>query len=62
MSNKIGAMINYNYGVDLNEKFKKNSELEIYSCQLCIWNVDIFKDEEQIKYVSEAIKNTDVEV
>lgn len=62
MNNKIGAMINYDYGVDLNEKFKKNCELEIYSCQLCIWNVDIFKDEEQIKYVSEAIKSTSVEV
>ena len=62
MNNKIGAMINYDYGVDLNEKFKKNCELEIYSCQLCIWNVDIFRDEEQIKYVSDAIKNTSVEV
>ena len=62
MNNKIGAMINYDYGVDLNEKFKRNCELEIYSCQLCIWNVDIFRDEEQIKYVSDAIKNTSVEV
>ena len=62
MNNKIGVMINYDYGVDLNEKFKKNCELEIYSCQLCIWNVDIFKDEEQIKYVSEAIKSTNVTV
>ena len=62
MNNKIGAMINYDYGVDLNEKFKKNCELEIYSCQLCIWNVDIFKDENQIKYVSDAIKSTNVEV
>ena len=62
MNNKIGVMVNYNYGVDLNEKFKKNCELGIYSCQLCIWNVDIFKDEEQIAYVSEAIKNTEVNV
>ena len=60
--NKIGAMINYDYGVDLNEKFSKNRELEIYSCQLCIWNVNIFRDEDQIKYVSEAIKSTNVTV
>ena len=43
-NNKIGVMICYDYGVDLYEKFKKNRELSIYSCQLCIWNVDIFKD------------------
>lgn len=60
--NKIGVMINYDYGVDLNEKFLKNCELGIYSCQLCIWNVDIFKDDEQIKYISEAIKHTEVSV
>lgn len=60
--NKIGVMINYDYGVDLNEKFAKNRELSIYSCQLCIWNVKIFKDEEQVKYISEAIKSTDISV
>ena len=62
MANKIGVMINYDYGVDLYEKFQKNCELEIYSCQLCIWNVDIFKDKEQIEYVSTAIKSTNVEI
>ena len=62
MNNKIGVMINYDYGVDLNEKFKKNCELEIYSCQLCIWNVDIFKDKEQIEYISQAINSTNVTV
>lgn len=60
--NEIGVMVNYDYGVDLNEKFNKNRELEIYSCQLCIWNVDVFKDTEQIKYVSEAIKSSGVTV
>ena len=62
MNNKIGVMINYDYGTDLNEKFKKNCELEIYSCQLCIWNVEIFKDKEQIEYISKAINNTNVTV
>lgn len=60
--NKIGVMVNYDYGVDLIKKFTKNCELEIYSCQLCIWNTDIFKDEEQIKYVKEAITNSSVTV
>jgi hypothetical protein len=62
MNNRIGVMINYDYGIDLNEKFKKNIELDIYSCQLCIWNVDIFKDKEQIDYISNAIKSTSVTV
>lgn len=62
MNNKIGVMINYDYGVDLYEKLKKNCELAIYSSQLCIWNVDIFKDKEQIEYVSNAIKSTNVEI
>ena len=62
MNNKIGVMVNYDYGVDLNEKFKKNRDLEIYSCQLCIWNVSIFNDEEQISYIAEAIQNAGVTV
>ena len=60
--NKIGVMVNYNYGVDLNEKFRKNTELGIETCQLCIWNVNIFTDENQIKYVSDAINKANVTV
>lgn len=62
MKNQIGVMVNYDYKVDLNEKFAKNLELGIPSCQLCIWNVDIFSDEEQKKYVADAIKNSGVTV
>ena len=58
--NKIGVMVNYDYGVDLNEKFRKNTELGIETCQLCIWNVNIFTDENQIKYVSDAINKANV--
>ena len=60
--NKIGVMVNYDIGVDLNEKFKKNLELGIETCQLCIWNTDIFKNEEQIVYISDAMSKTSVTV
>lgn len=62
MNNKVGTMVNYNIGVDLKEKFLNCLELDIHSCQLCIWNPDIFRSEEQAEYVKNTLSETGIEI
>lgn len=62
MSNKIGAMVGYDTDVDILEKFRKNQELGINSCQICIWNVDIFKSDEHAEKIKAAIAETGINV
>lgn len=62
MSNRIGAMVGYDTDVDILEKFRKNQELGINSCQICIWNVDIFKSDEHAEKIKAAIAETDINV
>lgn len=62
MANTIGTMVNYNVGVDLEEKFAKCRELDINSCQLCIWNTEIFVSAEQAEYVKQTIEKTGMRI
>ena len=62
MSNRIGAMVGYDTDVDILEKFRKNQELGINSCQICIWNVDIFKSDEHAEKIKSAIAETGINV
>ena len=62
MSNRIGAMVGYDTDVDILEKFRKNQELGINSCQICIWNVDIFKSDEHAEKIKAAIAETGMNV
>ena len=62
MSNRIGAMVGYDTDVDILEKFRKNQELGINSCQICIWNVDIFKSDEHAEKIKAAIAETGINV
>lgn len=62
MSNRIGAMVGYNTDVDILEKFRKNQELGINFCQICIWNVDIFKSDEHAEKIKAAIAETGINV
>ena len=62
MSNRIGAMVGYDTDVDIFEKFRKNQELGINSCQICIWNVDIFKSDEHAEKIKAAIAETGINV
>ena len=62
MSNRIGAMVGYETDVDILEKFRKNQELGINSCQICIWNVDIFKSDEHAEKIKAAIAETGINV
>ncbi len=62
MINRIGAMVGYDTDVDILEKFRKNQELGINSCQICIWNVDIFKSDEHAEKIKAAIAETGINV
>ena len=62
MSNRIGTMVGYNTDVDILEMFRKNQELGINSCQICIWNVDIFKSDEHAEKIKAAIAETGMNV
>ena len=62
MSNRIGAMVGYDTDVDILEKFRKNQELGINSCQICIWNVDIFRSDEHAEKIKAAIAETGINV
>ena len=62
MANTIGTMVNYNYGVDLEAKIQKCRELGIGSCQLCIWNTEIFCSDEQAEYVKDVIAKTGMKI
>ena len=62
MSNRIGTMVGYNTDVDILEMFRKNQELGINSCQICIWNVDIFKSDEHAEKIKAAIAKTGMNV
>lgn len=62
MQNKIGVMVHYNYGTDLSKKLAEISELDVSSCQLCIWDVDIFTDIAAAEYVANAIRRSKISV
>lgn len=57
MNNPIGVLINYRKTTDLVEEFNKAKNLGLTSCQLCVWDMDIYEDE---KY-ADALKNAIVE-
>ena len=45
MNNSIGVLISYKKGVDILEKFKAAQAMDIYSCQLSMWDKTMFTDE-----------------
>ena len=45
MNNPIGVLINYAKGMDLVAKFREAQEMEMASCQLCIWDESLYTDD-----------------
>ncbi len=62
MKNQVGVKVNYNYGIDLCEKFKKCTDIGVFSCQLDIWNVNIFHDDSQVEIIKNAIEKSGITV
>lgn len=61
MNNQIGVLIVYNKDTDLVKEFNKAKELNLQSCQLSIWNPDLYS-EESAERVNAALKETGFEV
>ncbi len=55
MNNKIGVQIVYRTTTDLNLEFQKVIDMELESCQLCIWDESIYSDEYAEK-INRAVK------
>ncbi len=61
MNNKIGALLEFRHDTDFLKKFKAAVDIGINSCQLSIWNEDVYTDEYAQK-VNDAVKETGIEI
>lgn len=57
MKNEIGVRITYRNDTDLVARFKQAQEMELGSCQLCIWDEALYT-EESAKAVNKALLET----
>lgn len=58
MNNEIGVLITYRKTTDLREEFKKAIEIGLNSCQLCVWDMDIYKDSKYADDLKAALEET----
>ena len=61
MNNKIGVLIGYGPETDLDKELKKAIDMELESCQLCIWDSSVFTDE-HAKRINEAAANNNLQI
>ncbi|MBQ8341050.1 MAG: sugar phosphate isomerase/epimerase [Clostridia bacterium] len=61
MNNNIGVLIRYKKDTDIALEFRKAKEMEITSCQLCIWDETLFTPE-AADAVKAALASTDFKV
>ncbi len=57
MKHPIGVQIVYTKSMDLEAEIRKAMAMELESCQLCIWDEEIYT-EEYVRRVNDAIANT----
>lgn len=55
MNNSIGVQIVYRTTTDLDKEIKKAKDMELESCQLCIWDESIYCDEYAAR-INEAVE------
>ncbi len=61
MNNTIGVQIVYRTTTDLDKEIKKAKDMELESCQLCIWDESIYSDEYAAR-VNEAVKENNFKI
>ena len=61
MKNKIGVRITYTKDTNLVERFKKAMDMELYSCQLVVWDEELFSAE-SAERVNKAVAETGFEI
>lgn len=62
MKNPIGVLINYRKETDLKLEFEKAKSLELTSCQLCVWDMEIYNEEKYADALKNAIAETNFHV
>ena len=61
MNNKIGVLIGYGPETDLDKELKKAIDMELESCQLCIWDESVYTDEHAAR-INEAVANNNLQI
>ena len=61
MNNPIGVQITYRPYMDLDKEFKKVLDMEMTSCQLCVWDEEIYNDE-YVNRVKVALANNPIKI
>ncbi len=56
MNNSIGVQLAYKATTDLDKEFQKAIDMELESCQLCIWDESMYSDESAAR-VNKAVKD-----
>lgn len=62
MKNPIGVLINYRKETDLKLEFEKAKSLELTSCQLCVWDMEIYNEEKYAEALKNAITETNFHI
>jgi len=58
---KLGVLINYSKGTDIAAEFKKALDMELPTCQLCVWDMDMYTGANAAA-VNSAVKETGFEI
>lgn len=62
MKHSIGVLINYKKDTDLRQAFAKARELELDSCQLCVWDMEILREERYAQALRSAMAESPLRV
>ncbi len=62
MNNKIGVKVIYYSNDNIAKKLQQCADMNIFSCQLDIWDVNIFRDDAQAEAIKKAVDNSNVEI
>lgn len=57
----IGVLVNINKEVNVLKEFEKIKELQLQSCQVCVWEPDLYTDE-NAALINSAVKQTGVQI
>ena len=54
MKNTIGVLIHCNQDTHIQREFQKAAEMDIFSCQLCVWDQNVIRSERAAKEIADA--------
>lgn len=60
--NKIGVIVSYCKGVDIDRKFAQCASVGINSCQISIWDTPVFTDPSEVEKIRAAMERNSIKV